>query len=280
MIVERSGKGNYMAISSGSTLGEKERIVTLAVDRYGDEGIAGAVYRGSARRGREFCGFLELVEDVEEIFREIHYPREVFRVRSCAPEGELPASAAGGSSTAAAGAPVQLPLRRDGRLATCTLRIRQRQHASWQGTVTDSSDGTSFAFRSFLELLEYLDSRFGGRSLQDPTDAGASRISGPDPEGAGLRHTIARVLLPTALEGTKGRPEIMEIYPDVVACRFRGDAASHTFMVKILFLENHTCQGVLHWRGGAQASFRSFLELVRMVGKAGNSAVEQAGIVI
>lgn len=235
-----------MAISVRSTLSEKERIFTIAVDHCGADGAEGILYRGESQQGRHFGSFLELADVVEQAFRQMRYPREVLAKRFFGrPRNvEKAVTERTGRETA---------VRREGTAATWLLRVRQRQNASWQGTLINKKDGRRLGFRSFLELMRQLDSISDTRE-----DRNTSRY----------RQIVDRYL-GLAFKDSRLQPSVQELLPGIVTCQLDCEGQSNMFLLRIMFYEHFACQGVLYWKEKhCQQSFRSFLELIQMMGQA------------
>lgn len=239
-----------MAISYRSTLGRDDRVITLAVDRYGADGIEGVVYPGTSQQGYLFSGYQELIGTVEQFLQKNRYPTEVLRIRSYGKGRRSPSAASEPDDS-------RESERRSGALATYGLYISQRQRASWQGEVRNLEEDKAMPFKSFLELFEHLD-----------TDLGRA-----NPEcGKEYETRKQRIIwhdLPMVLADPQIRPQISRIDSDVVACQLWQGEQCLTFLLRILFFEYGTCQGVLYWKEKRrQRSFRSFLELTQLIGAA------------
>lgn len=236
-----------MAISYRSVLHDRERTFTVAVDHYGDGQKAGILYHGEDTEGYAFCGYPEMVHRMECFFQQMMYPRpvmdqRVFRVGKAAEEAEE----------------TEVPeehSRRAGRMGTFRIRVTQRQNASWQGTVRQMETGETFSFHSFLELVCWMDGILRGEAYEWPGEQ-----AGPEAHQQRLEHFLQLVM---------ECPETLKIIPDTLVYRFKGENWKRTFMIRPMFYEHHTCQGVLYWKESRkQSNFRSFLELVAMMSEA------------
>lgn len=236
-----------MAISVRSTLSEKERVFTIALDRCGADGVEGILYHGENRTGWRFSCLLELSGIVEQVLCQIRYPAQVMEKRRF-----RQAWAQGGTSAG----PVCTEMAdwRDGTAATCILRVKQRHNASWQGSLTDKKSGKRFVFCSFLELVNCLESCAG---------------HGTGGRQGGHRQMACRYLSMALLSPKFGDVRVNELIPGTVACQVLRNGKKSTFVFKLMFFENDTCQGILCWRERhCQQSFRSFLELLQLIGGA------------
>lgn len=239
-----------MAISVRSRLSEEERIFTVAVDRRGEDGVDGMLFHGASHQGWHFGSFLEMTEVVEQILGQIHYPGEVMKKRFFGRARNRSAEQKKCGEKLAW---------REGAEGTYLLRIRHRQNASWQGTLYDRKNGQRFAFHSFLELVEYLD----------------SGMAAPDMQREERCRQIIERYLPLVLTDSQSWPCIQEILPTVAVCQVFCGGRRNTFLLRLMFFEHHACQGVLYWKErNCQQSFRSFLELVQLIGEAARDEEE------
>lgn len=235
-----------MAISVRSTLSENERIFIIAVDHCGADGVDGVLYHSGAQNGWYFNGFLEMTEMVEQEFQQMRYPGEVLKKRFFGKRR---------NRTEMSGFPVcaEPAECREGQITTYLLRVKQRQYASWQGTLVDQKSGKRYGFRSFLELVKILDLLTGGPNNRKPDGAGQ----------------IIHRYLPLSLKDNKSAVCVNEILPGIAICQHCCEGRKNTFLVKLMFHENYTCQGILCWKERrCQQSFRSFLELTQLIGEA------------
>ena len=230
-----------MAISYKSKLYDKERIFTVAVDRHGEQPLEGVLHQGDQPMGTCFTGYYELAWQMEQYFAKLQYPRTVMDRR------ELRSVREDGAQREV----TREAKRREGRAGTFTIRVTQRQNASWQGTVRNTA-GRAFHFSSFLDLVGWLetDLRAGSETEAPETEASPQRVE-----------EYLRIVM--------NCPEMMKVLPDTLVYRFRKEKRSQTFMIRPMFYEHNTCQGSIYWKEHRkQVSFRSFLELISMIGAA------------
>lgn len=261
-----------MSISYGSMLSDGERVFTVTVDRYEKGVMEGVLYLGDQLIGRNFSGYVALVRMIEEYFEQIRYPRPVMDLR------ELQLSKNIGTIRAEQ---EWIP-RRFGGISSYVIRVTQRQNASWQGIVV-KEDGAVCRFLSFLDLVACLE-----KNLVEQMERKASagyRKSKPNQEKApehkeelrsekvqegenalNLEQKEKQKRVEQYLEIVMGFPKVEQIMPDTLQYHFQMENRSRTFVVRFLFFENRTCQGILYWQEGhREESFRSFLELVLMM---------------
>lgn len=215
----------------------------IAIDQYGEGALEGVLYHGDQQTGAYFTGYYGLVWQLEQYFSQMKYPRQVMSRRelwTSKNDEELRSNAVE-------------KIRREGRIGTYTLRVTQRQNASWQGILTNEA-GDVYRFSSFFNLVKHMEADLsqGQKEILDIPDRESSQQQ-----------------MEQYLQVVMNCPEVMKILPDTLAYRFRKNGRSRTFMIRPMFYENDTCQGTIYWKEcRKQSSFRSFLELVHMMGTA------------
>ena len=230
-----------MAISYRSILYDSERIFTLAIDQYEEGILEGVLYQGEQQAGVCFTGYHGLAWQMEQYFSRLKYPRPVMDRREFQT----------GRSDEVPNESIREEARRDGKRCTYMLRVTQRQNASWQGSIKKAGE-EEYRFSSFLKLVIYLEADLGSRVER--------QMEAPDKEACGK-------LVEKYLQIVMNYPETLKILPDTLVYRFQKEGRSRTFMVRPMFYEHDTCQGTVYWKEcRKQSSFRSFLELIRMMG--------------
>lgn len=237
-----------MSIARRSTLHEKERSFTLAVNQY-EDGLRDAVlYHADETSGILIRSFRELIDRMERFFLDMNYPRETMSRRniggaeSARPEMILAAKKCAGQ--------------RSGEAGTFSIRVSQRQHASWQGTMRWLEKNETYQFPSFMDLMRYMDE--------------CLRKTGPERDEQPLVCTNGRqIMFERYLKMVVECSGTMKILPDTLVFVFRREKKKMTFMVRPMFYEHSTCQGVVYWKEcRMQVSFRSLLELAAMMNNA------------
>lgn len=129
--------------------GEAYRTIRLCVDSY-ERGVpTGRYYHpGMEDEAHEFRSLTQFLSGAEELMDEANFPQSFTAKRVFVPLPEGKPEAVGATQT--------------GKLATFTIRIMFRQHASWQGSVIWIEGGAEQTFRSVLELVLLMDSALGG----------------------------------------------------------------------------------------------------------------------
>lgn len=238
--LERQGVFWNMAISYKSKLYDSERIFTIAAEWYKDRPLYGVLYQGNQQTGVCFTGYHELAWQMERCFAQMQYPRSVMDMRELR-SGRAEVGQRDDAEMA----------RRDDGADIYTIRVTQRQNASWQGSVRNPA-GEVLPFGSFLDLVSCLESDLSGC---------------PEREGRDREACQQRVehYLQIVMNGS----EVMKVLPDTLVYRFRREGRRQTFMIHPMFYEHGSCQGTVYWKEHRrQVSFRSFLELISMMGAA------------
>jgi len=144
-------------------------------------------------------------------------------------------------------------LNRGSRAKDFLIRVTSRKDASIQGVVTHLASQQSQSFRSLLELTYLLHDRL--EEIGMPV-AGVELRSWPR--------------LHLALE--KKEESSMDERPDGLKEARVGDSA---FLVRIIFRQNATWMGEIHWLNGEKKIyFRSLMEMIMLM----HEALEKSGI--
>ncbi len=233
-----------MAISMKSCLKDKDRVYVIAVDRYDTTMRSGILYHSDERIGLHFGSYPELICGLEQQFEQWKYPRANMRRRAFG-EGVdnrwlmMPESMSGQERLRDGEKPV-------GRLRTYHLRVTHREYASWQGNLFCEETEERHFFNSLQDMVFYLEYDLNGR---------------PIPAGASTREQLQQ-RFEDCLSIIMECPDRLKILPDTLVYRFRKGSHKMTFLIRPIFYEHDTCQGVLFWKERRQeCSFRSVLEL-------------------
>lgn len=228
-----------MAISYKSVLYDKDRAFTVAVDQYEKGCIEGVLYHGDCQTGMNFVGYQEFLRIMEGCFGQMQYPRPVMDVRSFLSVRNDDMETGRVESG-----------RRSGRAGDFVIRVNQRQNASWQGVLLEA-EREPYRFPSFLDLIMHLNQVLSRQPIE-PSDEG-----------------VCQKQVEQYLKVVMECPDTLKILPDTLVYRFHKEGKKKTFMIRPMFYEHNTCQGTLYWKEcKKQNNFRSFLELVRMMGTA------------
>lgn len=235
-----------MAISFGSTLDDREREITIAVDEYGGKGISGTAHHGGTGESIAFQGIMKLVFWMEQTFGRMKFPVEALEKRSFQKNRDITRKPVWDTWEGA---------RRDGTLGTFTVRVGLRQNASWQGAFIWEDTGRLYKFSSFLELVRKLEDCLGETEKQQ--------------EDADEKCCIYRRDLRTTLAAPDRTVEVLGVIPDMPAYRLKREGGNATFLISPRFYRHNSCQGILYWQEASiQRTYRSFLELAVLMEEA------------
>ena len=128
------------------------RRFTVCIDRYENEELSGCFYHPQLKQARRFQSTTRFLLEMEQVLNEVKFPDSFTALRTFAPAED---SAPG---------PMAHPPP-EGRIATFTVRILFRQHASWQGSITWLEGRREQSFRSVLELLLLIHGAIGTQEI-------------------------------------------------------------------------------------------------------------------
>ena len=124
--------------------GDDCRVTALCIDSYENAVPAGRFYNRQIPEGRQFRGITQFLQEMECLLEKAEAPKAFTAKRSFLP----PVGSAADAAQTEAG---------KGKSATFLLRIRFRQNASWQGSLTWVEGKREQSFRSVLELILLID---------------------------------------------------------------------------------------------------------------------------
>lgn len=242
-----------MAISKSSALNEEKRFITLAVDDYENGTWTGLLFSGQDQQGSMCCGAMDLVHQMDQIFEEMKYPmlsmsqRNFQDVETAVQKAE------------------RLHRRREGRLATLVIQVRQRQFASWQGTVMDESTQEEYMFSSFWQLIDII----GSIATEDTPDYKEQGQIGMEQ----FARELNRCLMDSG--SSENQLEVKQAFSNNLFCSYSRNGSCLNLTIRMMFQANNTCQGVVYWKEIHQEQkFRSFLELIRIIDQAADSHMD------
>jgi len=242
-----------MAISKSSMLNEEKRLVTLAVDSYENGTWTGLLFCGQDQKGTDCCGAMDLLRQMELIFDELKYP-----MLSMSQRNFLVAEATVQKAE-------RKHARREGRLATLIMAVRQRQFASWQGVVIDVKTQDRHMFSSFLQLMDIIEGVVTGK-MPVRNDQGQMSMEQ-------LAREMNRCLMDAG--SSVNQLEVKQAFSNNLFCSYSRGGFCINLTIRIMFQANNTCQGVIYWKEMHQErKFRSFLELIWIIDQAADSHLE------
>lgn len=113
----------------------------ICVDEYKDKCLSGRLYNSTYAEGVSFQSTIDLLLNMETALGEKNHPQSYACKRLFHPIEERPVVDV---------TPIE---RKDGKIATFSLKVLFRQNASWQGSVYWHEGKQEERFRSVLELL-------------------------------------------------------------------------------------------------------------------------------
>jgi len=262
-----------MAISKGSLLTNSSRFVILAVNSFEHEELGGVFYHESLGYGIPFESLMEAVVQMELIYDKIGYPVRSMEYRRFVTdrEGNRESVDICTHQTCGEGEP-------HGTLATLRICVHHRYNATWQGYVIWEEKNQLLYFESFLELAKILKKILGDGKTEDRQETKSvrrisvddyvrrrmeGRCAYPDsPHDLFFGSMIQLIGQMERLAATRDGVQETDKAPLQFGGCYRGRGRLATFVIRILFRENATWQGVIYWREArSRLSFRSFLEL-------------------
>ena len=131
--------------------------VVLCVDQMPHNGALRArLFHGYHDGPIEIASYLEMLEVMERLFDELHFPWPGVKDRSFMDEDQK-AGTAGRKEKERIMSDKEMLTQR-GDLGTFIIRVQQRQGATWQGRVTWADQNKTIHFRSALELIKLIES--------------------------------------------------------------------------------------------------------------------------
>lgn len=266
-----------MSIAKMSAMHNSNRYFTVAVDEYRNSRMKGRIYQEEKNWGVKFNNFLELLFYMNDSFDQMAYPMQTMELRSfygkndLCPELELCDRLGAGER------------------ATFQICVAYRYHASWQGELIWLEQQRRERFESMLQMMKIMEEiLITGKIQKEVQLAGTCQISVHSFEERMVTGSVQSAAY-NYLEGFSGiisLADVMGEYADRLALKDSGDMREEnckivtertwkayreggnlaTFVVKIMYEEYNTCQGVIFWKeAGKKRAFRSFMELIYLV---------------
>lgn len=271
-----------MSIAKMSKIPNSCRYITVSVDGYEERCMRGVIYQAGRSPGIIFHNFLEMAMHIDYIFNEMSCPKQTVELRRF-------------SGTRVPRFPIQkCGEYRNGNLATFQIYVKYRYNASWQGEITWLEGEQRGVFDSFLQMLRMINAILSGRGAgteggeisdicQIAVDSCEEGMMEGSVQNAFLNHiqTFRGIVgLADAMgdlleigitdsDSKRKRRGNKKVITDETWNAYRRGGKKATFLIKILFREHSTWQGIIYWReGGEKQQFRSFLEMVFLIASA------------
>lgn len=268
-----------MAIAKMSTKNNSFRYFKISVNEYDNGCMCGILYHAGELPGIRFHNFLEVMLHMNRIFDETSFPKKTMNYRKF------------GSADFPKPSVQEYYSMEDGKLATFGIQVKYRYNASWQGDISWFEGQKKQGFESFLQMIYCIEQFLRGPGERRITKRSSNvcqiavnsfekgLLSGcvqnaflnylEDFTGTiTLAEAMGRINGTGCLEegGTEEPGEDTRIIPNDVWASYRKGGKESTFLIKILFKQHSTWQGVIFWReSGEKQAFRSFMELVLLM---------------
>ena len=270
-----------MSIAKMSMLDNSYRYFTVTVDRYERQCMEGIISNAGEPLCIRYGNFLELVLQMNQIFDRMSCPKQTMEFRQFSGT-DYPALKVKKCKKAY-----------KGKLATFQIYVKFRYDASWQGNITWLEGERTEHFESILQMIQLIDEILIGRyRIKDPRKGARTCQVAVNSYDSGLLEGSVQNAFINHLEEFKGTigladamvhlfevgigrsasgiaPGECKIISEETWGTYRKGGRKATFVIKILYREHSTWQGVICWREtGEKQAFRSFLEMIILMASA------------
>ncbi|PXX46439.1 hypothetical protein DFR60_12078 [Hungatella effluvii] len=270
-----------MSIAKMSMLDNSYRYFTVTVDRYERQCMEGIISHAGEPLCIRYGNFLELVLQMNQIFDRMSCPKQTMEFRQFSGT-DYPALKVKKCKKAY-----------KGKLATFQIYVKFRYDASWQGNITWLEGERTEHFESILQMIQLIDEILIGRyRIKDPRKGARTCQVAVNSYDSGLLEGSVQNAFINHLEEFKGTigladamvhlfevgigrsasgiaPGECKIISEETWGTYRKGGRRATFVIKILYREHSTWQGVICWREtGEKQAFRSFLEMIILMASA------------
>ncbi|WP_243005187.1 hypothetical protein [Hungatella effluvii] len=270
-----------LSIAKMSMLDNSYRYFTVTVDRYERQCMEGIISHAGEPLCIRYGNFLELVLQMNQIFDRMSCPKQTMEFRQFSGT-DYPALKVKKCKKAY-----------KGKLATFQIYVKFRYDASWQGNITWLEGERTEHFESILQMIQLIDEILIGRyRIKDPRKGARTCQVAVNSYDSGLLEGSVQNAFINHLEEFKGTigladamvhlfevgigrsasgiaPGECKIISEETWGTYRKGGRRATFVIKILYREHSTWQGVICWREtGEKQAFRSFLEMIILMASA------------
>lgn len=277
-----------MAISKGSLLSDSNRYFILSICRYQDKRPSGLICHDSLEGSVAFFDWVDLVYKINDILDALRCPISNMEQRSFQLVQDLGNAGNSSEESLKTACNTYKEDRDDSqaeaeKITDFRLYIRYRYNTSWQGQIISLKTGNAYDFASFLELALLIDYDLDGSE--------ADLIAQP---GSQIHRIAVKRYLERFRRGSVHYLSLQEKQPFInifdLIQKVEGPIAAGnqeklisgelvnqlepkgkraTFVIRMLFREHATWQGVICWREtGQKVNFRSFLEMLILMDRA------------
>lgn len=259
------------------------RSFTVTINEYKDKKICGMIFYPGMPKAEEYESLIHMAGIMEETMNQMNSPMNSMTHRSFTDGEKHTFGIYERADLTENQSKVHI---HPGNLATLEIRVYYRFYATWQGEILWINTLEHIRFDSFLEMTKIIADIVYAEKSEDlePYAPGVCKVAVDrydDYEISGsLAHSRAKrklqvgstielmLQLESLLEKTAGLPaessRQMICYQTLDA--YRGSGRRATFLIRLLFQENHTWQGIITWVDNQKSlEFRSFLEMVLLM---------------
>lgn len=252
-----------MAITRNDQLKDNDRVFTLTINSYDKKQLNGQITKEGQDQTLQFYGLMDLGDIIEMLLNSSNYPmKTTIQRRFSKTQENLDAEPVSDTVRLKEHSADSYKQEDSGRLATFRLEVKFRYYASWQGNITWLEGDVSRQYYSFIEMVSMICSVLDGKTMINPTAhlKVSQIIALTCSSHTKLKHTLAAAEEPDTVQAQE------QFHPQMAENMYCMTGAGITFLIKILFTENHTCQGVIYWKEEREyINFRSFLEMILLI---------------
>ena len=284
-------EGEVMTIDKRIRKNNFSRSFKISVNKYDNGCMSGILYHEGEAPGICFQNLLEAILYMNGLFDEMDFPKRAMNYRQFY-NTEFPRPCVRAVDE-----------EKGGEIATFNIYVKYRFHASWQGTITWLEGQEGLEFGSFFQMICWLGqilngscekkkAGIGSNIYQIAVDSYDGRLSSGSVQNAFFNYrkdftgiiefaeTISDFMENSCMKTAEieGQTEEFRVIRNGMWAAYRRGGKKSTFLVRIMFRQHATFQGIVYWReNGEKQTFRSFMELVLMIMSALESRGERDG---
>jgi len=130
-------------------------LIAVCIDQMKDGDYSGSIWNQYEETARSFTGSMELVQRIDRLLDELHFPERATMPRSF--DGEVETYNAAPRLTQSQVMEMGALAEKRGRIATFIVRVKYRQNATWQGEAMYVEKAQKADFISALEFIRLID---------------------------------------------------------------------------------------------------------------------------
>lgn len=275
-----------MPIAKMSTMHNSYRYFTIAVNDYENRCMKGIIYHGGRAPGIRYENFLEMVLHMNRIFDCMSCPKQTMELRRFS------------GTSYPVPAVEECDHFENGRLVTFQIYVKFRYNASWQGDIIWQDGQNRAGFESLIQMMQLVEQIVTGQNTlkKGMRLSKTCQIAVNSYEKGCVAGTVQNAFI-NYLEEFKGTFDLADAMVHLIEVGIKKDESGGqkvisektweayrlggrkaTFLVKVLFREHSTWQGVICWREtGEKQAFRSFMEMMILMVSAVESVIKEDG---